>query len=63
MKKEEVKVGLLVEFRDGMGTLYTGHVAGIENSGISDNERGSVVIVELFGGDRKWVEVDKLSKS
>ena len=55
MKKEEVSIGTEVQWKCGMGYNFAGKVISIE-------ENGNLIVVELFGGSRKWVRVEDLSR-
>ena len=55
MKKEEISKGMEVCWRCGMGALFSGRVVGIE-------EKENLVIVELYGGSRRWVRAEDLSR-
>jgi len=55
VKREAVKPGMMVQWTCGMGILYIGKVVALE-------EKGALVVVELFGGARKWVRVEDLTE-
>ena len=62
MKKEEAFIGLDVNWDDKMGHINQGKIVAFDNDGLPKAEHGTVAIIELFGGTRKWAKVENLSR-